>query len=140
MTGWNLHNFFTLNLYGLYWFIYPRRLCRLLEDLHFLHMEERPTGILLDFFLSGFHYRYKMFNFKSTNLSFSVFVLGVEIMNWQGAATTCYVALHPGVKGVTGKYFVDCNELKPSSFASKKQLARKLWDFSNNMINSISKP
>ncbi|XP_027348845.1 short-chain dehydrogenase TIC 32, chloroplastic-like isoform X1 [Abrus precatorius] len=57
----------------------------------------------------------------------------------QGAATTCYVALHPSVKGVTGKYFVDCNEFKPSVFASNKQLGKKLWDFSKQLINSISK-
>ncbi|XP_027348846.1 short-chain dehydrogenase TIC 32, chloroplastic-like isoform X2 [Abrus precatorius] len=56
-----------------------------------------------------------------------------------GAATTCYVALHPSVKGVTGKYFVDCNEFKPSVFASNKQLGKKLWDFSKQLINSISK-
>jgi hypothetical protein len=43
------------------------------------------------------------------------------------------------VKGVTGKYFVDCNEFKPSAFARNKQLAKKLWDFSNKLINSISK-
>ena len=35
----------------------------------------------------------------------------------QGAATICYVATHPNVKGVSGKYFVDCNEVKPSEFA-----------------------
>nr|AFK45597.1 unknown [Medicago truncatula] len=57
----------------------------------------------------------------------------------QGAATTCYVALHPSVKGVTGKYFVDCNEFKPSAYAKNKLLAKKLWDFSNKLINSISK-
>ncbi|BBH06096.1 NAD(P)-binding Rossmann-fold superfamily protein [Prunus dulcis] len=45
----------------------------------------------------------------------------------QGAATTSYVALHPKMKGVTGKYFVDCNELKPSSHARDEKLAKKLW-------------
>ncbi|KAF7804558.1 short-chain dehydrogenase TIC 32, chloroplastic [Senna tora] len=58
----------------------------------------------------------------------------------QGAATTCYVALHPRVKGVSGKYFVDCNEQKPSSFATNQKLASKLWDFSHKLINSLSKP
>ncbi|KAL1330106.1 hypothetical protein AAHE18_12G088600 [Arachis hypogaea] len=58
----------------------------------------------------------------------------------QGAATTCYVALHPSVKGVSGKYFLDCNEFQPSAFASNELLGRKLWDFSNKLINSISKP
>ncbi|KAH9672210.1 NAD(P)-binding Rossmann-fold superfamily protein [Citrus sinensis] len=57
----------------------------------------------------------------------------------QGAATTCYVALHPNLKGVTGKYFLDCNEMPPSALARDETLAKKLWDFSNKMINSASK-
>ncbi|XP_028758225.1 short-chain dehydrogenase TIC 32, chloroplastic [Neltuma alba] len=56
----------------------------------------------------------------------------------QGAATTCYVALHPKVKGVSGKYFLDCNEFQPSAFATDKVLGRKLWDFSNKLIKSVS--
>ncbi|KAI8569620.1 hypothetical protein RHMOL_Rhmol02G0291800 [Rhododendron molle] len=37
----------------------------------------------------------------------------------QGAATTCYVALHPQVKGVSGgKYFCDSNQAKPSALAN----------------------
>ncbi|XVE76339.1 hypothetical protein DITRI_Ditri12bG0164200 [Diplodiscus trichospermus] len=58
----------------------------------------------------------------------------------QGAATTCYVALHPRLNGVTGKYFADCNEMTPSSYARDESLARKLWDFSNKLINSVSNP
>ncbi|XVF76609.1 hypothetical protein PTKIN_Ptkin13bG0279600 [Pterospermum kingtungense] len=57
----------------------------------------------------------------------------------QGAATTCYVALHPRLKGVTGKYFVDCNEMAPSSYARDEALAKELWDFSNKLINSVAK-
>ncbi|XP_018512562.1 short-chain dehydrogenase TIC 32 B, chloroplastic isoform X1 [Brassica rapa] len=57
----------------------------------------------------------------------------------QGAATTCYVALHPTLKGVTGKYFADCNEVTPSKLARDETLARKLWDFSVKLINSVSK-
>ncbi|KAK2984545.1 hypothetical protein RJ640_018923 [Escallonia rubra] len=48
----------------------------------------------------------------------------------QGAATTCYVALHPKVKGVSGEYFVDSNLAKPSPLAVDADLAKKLWDFS----------
>ncbi|XP_065862941.1 short-chain dehydrogenase TIC 32, chloroplastic-like isoform X2 [Euphorbia lathyris] len=48
----------------------------------------------------------------------------------QGAATTCYVALHPQVKGVTGQYFADSNLAKPSSLATNSELGNKLWDFS----------
>ncbi|KAK9291194.1 hypothetical protein L1049_009382 [Liquidambar formosana] len=54
----------------------------------------------------------------------------------QGAATTCYVALHPSLKGVTGKYYLDCNDMQPSAFARDEGLAKKLWDFSNKLVNS----
>ncbi|KAL8125861.1 short-chain dehydrogenase TIC 32 B, chloroplastic-like [Apium graveolens] len=54
----------------------------------------------------------------------------------QGAATTCYVALHPKLKGVSGKYYQDCNEWQPSKFATDERLAKKLWDFSNKLANS----
>ncbi|KAH7839821.1 hypothetical protein Vadar_009196 [Vaccinium darrowii] len=48
----------------------------------------------------------------------------------QGAATTCYVALHPQVKGVSGEYFCDSNLAKPSTLAKDEELAKKLWNFS----------
>ncbi|KAK4400794.1 Short-chain dehydrogenase, chloroplastic [Sesamum angolense] len=48
----------------------------------------------------------------------------------QGAATTCYVALHPQVKGVSGEYFADSNIGKASALAKDAELAKKLWDFS----------
>lgn len=54
----------------------------------------------------------------------------------QGAATSCYVALHPSLKGVTGKYFLDCNEMNPSNFAVDAKLAKKLWDFSDGLVRS----
>ncbi|KAJ9679471.1 hypothetical protein PVL29_021413 [Vitis rotundifolia] len=52
----------------------------------------------------------------------------------QGAATTCYVALHPQVKGVSGQYFSDCNIAEPSSQAKDPELAKKLWEFSMNLV------
>ncbi|KAM7526313.1 hypothetical protein LguiA_016215 [Lonicera macranthoides] len=54
----------------------------------------------------------------------------------QGAATTCYVALHPKLKGVSGKYFVDCNEWTASEFARNELLGKKLWDFSDKLITN----
>lgn len=57
-------------------------------------------------------------------------------MYLQGAATTCYVAMNPQLKGVTGKYFKDCNECTPSSQALDQELAKKLWDFSMNIIQA----
>ncbi|KAI3873486.1 hypothetical protein MKW98_008138 [Papaver atlanticum] len=48
----------------------------------------------------------------------------------QGASTTCYVALHPDVKGISGQYFVDNNISTSHSKARDIVLAKKLWDFS----------
>lgn len=48
----------------------------------------------------------------------------------QGASTTCYVALNPKVKGITGEYFVDNNKVEPSMLARDSDLAKKLWDYS----------
>lgn len=52
----------------------------------------------------------------------------------QGASTTCYVALHPQVKGVSGEYFADSNKGKPSSDSKDSELGKKLWDFSLRMV------
>lgn len=52
----------------------------------------------------------------------------------QGAATTCYVALHPQVKGVSGEYFSDSNLAKTTKLAKDMDLAKRLWDFSIDLI------
>ncbi|XP_022156281.1 short-chain dehydrogenase TIC 32, chloroplastic-like isoform X2 [Momordica charantia] len=52
----------------------------------------------------------------------------------QGAATTCYVALHPQVEGVSGEYFVNSNLNKASVRGQDVELANKLWDFTTNLI------
>ena len=51
----------------------------------------------------------------------------------QAAATTCYMAVHPAVAGVSGKYFADCNEASPSRLASSAEEAAKLWSFSEGV-------
>lgn len=53
----------------------------------------------------------------------------------QGAATTCYLAMHPEIKGVSGKYFSDSNVGEASSNGRDTELAKKLWDFSMGLIN-----
>ncbi|XP_039063194.1 short-chain dehydrogenase TIC 32, chloroplastic-like [Hibiscus syriacus] len=54
----------------------------------------------------------------------------------QGAATTCYVALHPQVKEKSGLYFVDCNVAETCSQANDNELARKPWDFTVSLVNN----
>ncbi|KAK4279352.1 hypothetical protein QN277_011147 [Acacia crassicarpa] len=51
----------------------------------------------------------------------------------QGAATTCYVALHRQVEGVSGQYFSDSNLANPTPQAKDMELERKLWDFSMDL-------
>ncbi|XP_027100939.1 short-chain dehydrogenase TIC 32, chloroplastic [Coffea arabica] len=52
----------------------------------------------------------------------------------QGASTTCYAALHPQVKGISGAYFRNNNIAKASSKAMDADLASRLWEFSLNLV------
>ncbi|KAF3333620.1 short-chain dehydrogenase TIC 32 [Carex littledalei] len=54
----------------------------------------------------------------------------------QGAATTCFVATNPSLKGVTAKYFSDCNEEKTNVLARDEKLAKDLWQFSEKLVKS----
>ncbi|KAI9108399.1 hypothetical protein K1719_020590 [Acacia pycnantha] len=53
----------------------------------------------------------------------------------QAAATTCYVATHPRLLNVSGKYFADCNEASTSKLASNSSEAARLWTASESMIS-----
>ncbi|KAG6472844.1 hypothetical protein ZIOFF_070322 [Zingiber officinale] len=48
-----------------------------------------------------------------------------EISEGEKATTTYYVTLHPNLKGMSGKYFDDCNEENMSNYTKDKELARK---------------
>lgn len=80
-----------------------------------------------------------------TNLMRHSFVLmkAIQVVTYilwknvpQGAATTCYVGLNPQLKGVTGKYFADCNEEKTGKLARSDALSKQLWEFSEELIKS----
>lgn len=51
----------------------------------------------------------------------------------QGAATSCYVAAHPSLSGVSGHYFEDCNPAQPHPLMTDPQLAAKLWTVSEEL-------
>ncbi|KAM1020813.1 hypothetical protein ACFX15_041239 [Malus domestica] len=75
-----------------------------------------------------------LFRYNSTISGFvNVIGRGVFKNVKQGAATTCYVALHPQVKGVTGEYFWDSNLSKPSRQGQAAEMAKKLWDISTDL-------
>ena len=47
-----------------------------------------------------------------------------------GACTSVYLATSPEVEKMTGKYFDNCTELAAAAQALDQQLARQLWDWS----------
>lgn len=51
----------------------------------------------------------------------------------QGAATSCYLASHPALAGVTGLYFVDCNAADQSDLQKDTALAARLWQVSEEL-------
>lgn len=52
----------------------------------------------------------------------------------QGAATQCYVAVHPGAATISGAYFADCNEATPRKDATSRALAERLWTESEAIV------
>ncbi|XP_062147314.1 short-chain dehydrogenase TIC 32 B, chloroplastic [Alnus glutinosa] len=57
----------------------------------------------------------------------------------QAAATTCYVATHPRLLNVSGKFFLDCNEASPSKLGSNLAEAARLWSASEIMVSGDPK-
>ena len=76
-----------------------------------------------------------MFGIINLTVSLDYARLIVKLWWFQGAATTCYVALHPQVKGKTGLYFADSDVAETSVQAKDSELARKPWDFSSSLVN-----
>lgn len=56
----------------------------------------------------------------------------------EGAATQCYLATHPDVAGVSGKYFADCNESHTSSHGRDASMASKLWEVSEQIVDEVT--
>lgn len=54
----------------------------------------------------------------------------------EGAQTTIHLAVSPELETVSGKYFADCKEAKLSSTAQDLNLASKLWEVSDRIVNT----
>lgn len=69
-----------------------------------------------------------------------VFFLSSKVMKTipQAASTTCYVATHPRVVGMSGKYFADCNEASTSKLGTSSTEAARLWSASEIMVSKYS--
>jgi len=51
----------------------------------------------------------------------------------KGAESSIYLALSDEVKGMSGKYYFNCKEHKPSKAGRDEQAAQRLWDISEKM-------
>lgn len=56
----------------------------------------------------------------------------------QGAATTCYVAAHPGAAGISGQYWQDCNVAKATEYGRDRALAQALWKRTEEIVAEVS--
>jgi len=54
----------------------------------------------------------------------------------QGAATQCYVAVHPKVTQ-NGEYFVNCQPTRPRKEARDPELAKRLWEVSERIVREV---
>lgn len=55
----------------------------------------------------------------------------------QGAATQCYVAVHPSLANVSGEYFEDCNVARSSRAGRDEALAEKLWARTEEIVAAL---
>jgi NAD(P)-dependent dehydrogenase (short-subunit alcohol dehydrogenase family) len=55
----------------------------------------------------------------------------------QGARTSVYLATSDAVEGVSGRYFIDCREAKPSRQARDRALAEALWRESERLLEGF---
>lgn len=53
---------------------------------------------------------------------------------WEGAQTTIHLAVAPELSDISGRYFRDCREVKPSKQAQDAELARRLWEESERLV------
>ena len=56
--------------------------------------------------------------------------------NSQGAATQVFLAVHPKAEGVTGKYYVDCNEYFLEGEAHNTELLKKTLKWAEEWIST----
>ena len=55
----------------------------------------------------------------------------------QGAATQCYVAVHPAAAGINAKYWADSNIAKESANARDPALAKRLWEETERILAAV---
>jgi len=59
------------------------------------------------------------------------------ISNFEGAQTSIYLASDDLVSNITGKYFYKCRPIKSSAISLDQDIAKKLWEASESLINNV---
>ena len=52
----------------------------------------------------------------------------------RGAETSIHLATAPELEGVSGRYFVDCKETRPSEEAEDIESQKRLWELSEALV------
>ena len=56
----------------------------------------------------------------------------------EGAATQCYVAVHPAAATISGKYWVDSNVAEPRADGTDAATAARLWSASEELVSRLT--
>ncbi|KAK3085657.1 hypothetical protein FSP39_006774 [Pinctada imbricata] len=110
---------------------------KLLNVLFSLHLEKLlgmqgvhsisvHPGNCMNTSLSRYWWLYRIFFFLASPFTKSM---------QQGAATTVYCSVASELEGVGGMYFNNCCRCEPSKAGCDEDLAQKVWDLSEKMLN-----
>jgi WW domain-containing oxidoreductase len=55
----------------------------------------------------------------------------------QGAATQCYLAAHPGVASISGRYFANCRERRSTRKGADLHLAERLFEHTMTLLGEF---
>lgn len=53
----------------------------------------------------------------------------------EGAQTSIYLCVSTEVENVTGKYFENCKISTPSEASQNMEIAKKLWELTENIVD-----
>uniref|UniRef100_A0ACD5TY71 Uncharacterized protein n=1 Tax=Avena sativa TaxID=4498 RepID=A0ACD5TY71_AVESA len=113
---------------------------KLANILHAKELSRRLTEEGANITVNSVHPGLLWTNLMRHSLAMMKAIRVVTYMLWknvpQGAATICYAGLNPQLKGMTGKYFADCNKEKTGKLAESEAVAKQLWEFSEELIRS----
>lgn len=69
----------------------------------------------------------------------SPFARVVVMSEADGAKTSVHVATAPELEGVTGRYFDKVREAKPSKSSADEEAARRLWELSQELVDTATR-